>query len=118
MSELVDQLLYQMRSAGLPEPQTEVRFHQRRRWRFDICWPAMMLAVEVDGGNWVWGRHVRARAYEGDCEKQAEAVIEGWRYVRVTGDMVCDGRALRIIERLLQAECRTGSKKGWSKDEF
>jgi hypothetical protein len=56
----------------------------------------------VDGGSWVRGRHSRGKGYEGDCEKANEAAIAGWRVLRVTTDMVKDGRALTTIERALK----------------
>ena len=68
-------------------------------WRFDMAWPRLMLAVEVEGGIWARGRHVRGKGFEADCEKYNEAALAGWRVLRVTGAMVQDGRALQYVER-------------------
>lgn len=97
-------LLTQVRAAGLPAPVTEHRFHPVRRWRFDFAWPDEHLALEIDGGVYVRGGHTRGAAYERDREKDAEAMVLGWRVLRVTPRMVKDGRALRWIEQLLQHE--------------
>lgn len=97
----VDTLAFQVGAAGLPRPEREVRFHPVRRWRFDLCFPAAMVAVEVDGGTWTAGRHTRGAGYERDCEKVNEAVALGWRVLRFTSAMVEDGRALATIERVL-----------------
>ena len=87
--------------AGLPKPEAEYRFHPTRRWRFDFAWPATSLAVEVDGGAWVNGRHSRGAGVEKDCEKYAEAMCAGWRILRVTPKQVKTGEALAWISRLL-----------------
>jgi very-short-patch-repair endonuclease len=85
--------------AYLPEPEKEYRFHPVRKWRFDYAWPgSTMIAIEVDGGQWVNGRHQRGKGYEADCEKLNEATRLGWRVFRFTGDMVTDGRALATLE--------------------
>lgn len=89
--------------AGIPEPVREYRFafELRRRWRFDLAWPAAMLAVEVDGGTWIGGRHTSGSGFEADCEKLNEALCLGWRVLRVTPRHVEDGRALAWVTRAL-----------------
>jgi hypothetical protein len=82
-----------LRAAGLPAPVREHRFAPPRRWRFDYAWPACRLALEIEGGVWVGGRHVRGRGFESDCEKYSEAALRGWRVLRVTPAMLRDGRA-------------------------
>jgi len=91
-------LLLHLRAAGLPEPQTEYRFAPPRRWRFDFAWPAAMLAVEVEGGSWIYGRHVRGRGFEADCEKYNAAVLLGWRILRFTPAMIESGLALSAVK--------------------
>ena len=49
----------------------------------------------------IGGRHTRGKGYERDCEKYNEAVILGWRILRVTTDMVSDGRAFDVVARAL-----------------
>lgn len=101
MSHLEDTLAFQIRATKLPSPETEYRFDPSRRWRFDFAWPDRKVAVEVEGGTWTGGRHVRPAAFENDCVKYAEAAIAGWRVLRVTGDMLDDGRAMTLIARIL-----------------
>ena len=90
-----------MRAICLPVPEREFGFHKTRRWRFDFAWPEKKLAVEVEGGTWAGGRHVRPAGFEQDCEKYGEAAILKWSVLRVTSKMVNDGRALQMIERAL-----------------
>src|SRR5579871_3812123 len=101
-----DPLLALFRSLGLPVPAPEYRFAPPRRWRFDFAWPAHRLALEVEGGVWSGGRHVRGKGYERDCEKYSEAALRGWRVLRVTSGMVKDGRALALLSRAFAAEDR------------
>jgi very-short-patch-repair endonuclease len=86
----------------LPAPIRERRFAPPRRWRFDYAWPAQRLALEIEGGTWTGGRHVRGRGYEADCEKYSEAALRGWRVLRVTTTMLNDGRVLAMLERALR----------------
>lgn len=74
-----------------------------RRWRFDLAWPGVKVACEIEGGIWANGRHTRGSGFEGDCIKYSEAAILGWRVIRVTGGMIEDGRALALIRRALAA---------------
>ena len=119
MSALEDTLAQQMEWAGLPVPEREYAFAKPRRWRFDFAWtwveqgPTIgnsprrtirWLAVEVDGGTRSQGRHVRGSGYEADCVKLNEAALLGWTVLRVTGEMVEDGRALRLVQRALGRE--------------
>lgn len=101
----VDLLVFQCKAAGLPEPVREVKFHPVRRWRFDLAWecyPHKPIGVEVDGGVYVQGRHSRGAGIEKDCEKYAEAMVLGWRVLRVTPRHIQTGQALAWIEKLLQ----------------
>jgi hypothetical protein len=107
----VDALVFQCKAAGLPEPEREVRFHATRKWRFDLAWwdvyffsgkRCLWIAVEVDGGVYVQGRHARGKGLEADMEKIATSMTMGWRVLRVTPRHVRTGQALRWIEALLK----------------
>ena len=81
---------------GAPEPEREYRFAPPRRWRLDFAFPEAMVAVELDGGTWTGGRHVRGSGYAADCEKHNAAVLAGWSVLRLTGDML-SGNPVRWI---------------------
>ncbi len=95
-------LLIQLRLAGLPEPEREFLFHRKRKWRFDLAWPELLIAVEVEGGIWVGGRHVRGEGYEADCEKYNEAQLAGWMVLRFTPGMIKKGKAGEVIETAIR----------------
>jgi very-short-patch-repair endonuclease len=68
-----------------------------RRWRFDFAWPDRKVALEVEGGVWISGRHTRAAGYINDTEKYNEAVLLGWRVLRVTRPHIDSGQALQWV---------------------
>jgi very-short-patch-repair endonuclease len=98
-----DALAWQLRVVnGIAQPEREHRFHPERRWRLDFAWPDVRVAVEVDGGAWVGGRHVSGQGFEEDCHKLSMAAALGWRVLRVTPRMVNDGLALTLILAALE----------------
>lgn len=89
-------------TADLPAPVTELRFAPPRRWRFDLAWVDQKLAVEIEGGAWVNGRHSRGRGFESDAEKYNAATLAGWRLLRFTPSMInADPR--QVIETISTA---------------
>uniref|UniRef100_A0A6M3K241 DUF559 domain-containing protein n=1 Tax=viral metagenome TaxID=1070528 RepID=A0A6M3K241_9ZZZZ len=98
------QFLAQVRSARIPEPRREFRFHPVRRWRFDFAWPAHMIAVEVEGGVYSRGRHVRGVGFEKDAEKYNESARLGWRVFRFTAGMLDRNEAIPILRDILKGE--------------
>lgn len=103
-SPLESTLAFQIRAYRLPEPVRELAFAKEalhRRWRFDFSWPDRKLAVEVEGGMWIRGRHQRARGFAEDASKYNAAAALGWRVLRFTSDMVEDGRAIDAVRAVL-----------------
>ena len=93
-----------IKQAGLPAPIREYQFAPPHKWRFDFAWPDQKVACEIEGGTWVKGRHTSGKGFEADCAKYAEALILGWRVLRVTtGQVGLDraGPAVDWLARLL-----------------
>jgi len=82
----------------------EYRFHPVRLWRVDIAFPDHRVAVEIDGGIWNGGRHVRGAGVMGDCEKIAALAIAGWRFLRVTPQHVTSGVAHAWVRAAIQSK--------------
>lgn len=68
------------------EVVAEYRFHPPRMWRFDYAIPSHRIAIEVEGGVWTNGRHIRGTGFLNDMEKYNQAVLDGWRLLRCTPD--------------------------------
>ena len=101
-SKAEDTLAQQIQYAGLPAPERQCQFHPRRRWRADFAWTLADLLVEVEGGAWVNGRHVRGSGFTKDLEKYNSATMGGWRLLRFTPAQVESGEALAMIEAALK----------------
>jgi very-short-patch-repair endonuclease len=81
-----------------PALVTELRFHPDRRWRFDFAHEASKVAIEINGGIWSNGRHVRGTGYLRDREKINAAQALGWKVFELgTGQVTLDNVQL-IIE--------------------
>lgn len=102
-SQWVTLLLFQCQAMGLPTPTVEHRFHKVRRWCFDLAWLDQRVALEVDGGIWTGGRHVRPLGYRKDVEKLNHATLAGWRVLRAVPEQVKSGEALGWVRQLLGA---------------
>lgn len=100
---LEDDLAFQILAAGLPLPMRELEFHPTRKWRFDFAWPEAMLAAEVDGGEWVRGRHWRPGGVGADRDKAIAADRLGWTVLHFTGGEVKDGTALAKLSAAMGA---------------
>ena len=81
----------------------EYRFHPTRLWRIDVAFPAQKVAVEIDGGIWTGGRHSRGVGITADCEKVCALAMAGWRFLRVTPQLVKTGQAAQWVRETLRA---------------
>lgn len=86
---------------GLPEPTPEWRFAPDRKWRFDWAWPALGVALEIEGGVWTRGRHSRGRGMIDDMEKYNAAALRGWAVYRVTPDQLYSPETLALLRAAL-----------------
>ena len=104
MTRPLQHLVTQIRMAGLPAPAAEYHFAPLvdgkpvRRWRFDLAWPADLVAVELEGSLFTGGRHGGARSAIRDVEKYNAAALLGWRVIRTVPAMVRSGAALVLVE--------------------
>ena len=78
-------------------PVREWSFAKPRRWRFDFSWPKEKLAVEIEGGTWIQGRHNRGSSIEAEMEKYNTAALLGWTVLRFTPAMVKSGAAINLV---------------------
>jgi len=81
-------------ATDLPKPIREHRFHDKRKFRWDFCWPDKLVAVELQGGIWMRtksGRsagHAYGKRMERDYEKLNLAQSLGWTTFYFTSSML------------------------------
>ena len=99
---------------------SEYRFHPPRRWRFDYACLGLKIAVELNGGNFVGGRHSNPVALGKEYEKMSQAAADGWAV------LICTpmSRGLEVMRfggdaftRIL-AEAITNQNCGEQQDQF
>lgn len=102
MSSLENDFLTLCRLMKLPEPVREHRFMLSRRYRFDAAWPDKKIAVELEGGIWTRGAHVRGKHFESDARKYNFATLAGWKVFRFTAGMIRSGEAVRTVMEAME----------------
>ena len=66
----------------------EYQFCKSRKWRADFAILDLKVLIEIEGGAYSGGRHVRGTGYIKDMEKYNRATIEGWRVLRYTPQQI------------------------------
>lgn len=92
------------KSQGLPEPVAEHRFHQERRFRFDYAFLSEKIALEVEGGIFSNGRHVRGKGYAQDMTKYNLAASLGWTVLRIQPNQLLKLSTIELIKQTIKAK--------------
>lgn len=90
------------REYSVPIPIAEYRFHPDRKWRWDYAWPEHLVALEVDGGIWISGKHGRGGGITKDHEKRNAGTILGWRLLLVQPRQLCTDETVEMISLALR----------------
>lgn len=86
----------------LPEPVPEHRFAAPRKWRIDWAWPDQKVALEIQGGIFSRGRHVRGGAMLKEWEKLNCGAGLGWRFLFCQPTELCHIRTIDEIEKAIK----------------
>ena len=99
-SALESKFLLLWRVAQGPPLEREFRFHPDRKWRADFSHPESRTLIEIEGGIFMrrGGRHNRGGGYARAAEKYLEAVLGGWRVIRLTEKQLEIGTIERIAD--------------------
>jgi len=97
-----DPVVLWCRASRVPEPELEFVFAWPRKWRFDYAFVPAKLALEIEGGAFIVGRHTRGRGFSNDLVKYAEAAILGWTVLRATPEQITNGTAFGWLTRWFQ----------------
>lgn len=82
----------------IPLPEPEYHFAPPRKWRFDYAWPRLKIALEVEGGVWIRGRHTRGAGFLKDIEKYNTAASLGWLVLRTIPDDLYSDATLDLLQ--------------------
>ncbi len=78
-----ERLLYEILNDVYPgQWKSEFAGINGRKFRFDAANPTQKIAIEIEGGLWISGRHNRPVGMEQDMKKYNAAVLDGWRVLR------------------------------------
>ena len=80
----------------------EHKFHHSRKWRLDYAHTGLLIALEVEGGIWIFGKHNRGTGYINDIEKYNAATLAGWALLRCTPQHIESGEAYKLVETALK----------------
>lgn len=80
---------------------SEFRFHFTRNWRADYAWPGKKLLVEIEGGAFSSGGHVRGAGFRDNLEKYNAAAMDGWTVLRFLPEQVESGHAANMTIEFL-----------------
>jgi len=84
-------------SLGGPPLTLEHAFFPGRKWRFDFAHLPTKTAIEIEGGVWSAGRHVKPAGFTKDCIKYNSAALGGWTVFRLPTSLVQDLWVEKII---------------------
>jgi hypothetical protein len=78
-----ERLLYEILNEAYPNQWvSEHKGIEGRKFRFDAANPILKIAIEIEGGLWVTGRHNRPLGMEQDMKKYNAAIVSGWKVLR------------------------------------
>ena len=102
-AQLVDSFDKTWRYLGGPDLTLEHRFHPVRKWRFDRAHLDSKVAIEIDGGAFIAGRHATGKGSGQDNEKLNAATLLGWRVFRLNTWNLRQDNIVSSIETVLAA---------------
>lgn len=81
-------------------------FSNSKKWRFDylILPEEDKIAIEIEGGEFIRGRHQRPGGFKEDCYKYNCATSVGWRVLRYTYSMLDENPDQVLVDIMF---CRT-----------
>lgn len=92
--ELAQMILH---SRDIPTPERQFLYAEGRKLRADFAWPEHRLLLEAQGGVYTRQAHGSITGILADIDRSNAAVLNGWRMLRVTPEMVRSGQALELI---------------------
>ncbi|WP_051946209.1 hypothetical protein [Verrucomicrobium sp. BvORR106] len=96
-SQLEEKFLFLWKACGGSPLLREFMFHPFRKWRADFTHVESRTIIEIEGGIHIQGRHNTATGFTDDCEKYMEAVLHGWRVIRLVDSQLTRETVERLV---------------------
>lgn len=92
--------------SGLPAPVPEFRFDTERKWRTDYFFEAngKKVALEIEGGIYCQGRHIRPQGFLADLQKYNALTLHGIYLLRVTPKTLLTQDTILLLKKVLAIE--------------
>lgn len=87
-----------MRELGIKDLEAEVLLHPTRKWRLDFYSEQLALGLEIEGGIWIGGAHVRPKGFQEDLDKYNRIQALGVTIFRFSTEDVLTGKAKKIVK--------------------
>lgn len=91
---------------NLPLPEFEYLFTReiglKTNHRSDYAWPKFKIALEVEGGIWSNGGHVRGSGKTRDIAKMNLYALAGYRVIYCVPKTLCSKETIQLINDLLK----------------
>lgn len=105
-NKVLYQELYKLLKEYDSETKSEVMFNRimetKRQFRADFFCPKLKLIVEVNGGQYINGRHNRGgKGYENDLLKLNLAQANGLSVLQFTYEMLERGEHFKILKKFV-----------------
>lgn len=110
LTEIQNNFISMVESETGWRPVAEFRFLETRKWRFDYAIPCLKVAIEVEGGSWIGGRHTSPKGFEADMEKYNTAESLGWHVLRILPDRLCVMLTMKLISTTINTLIKQTSK--------
>lgn len=95
---------FMWKALGGPALAQQHRFCEGRKWPFDFAHLGTKVAIEIEGGVWINGRHNRGRGFIDDRIKYLRAQLMGWTVFSLTPEMITRENVQEIINFVKEME--------------
>ena len=83
---------------------------EKRKYKCDFYLPDYNTIIEIEGGQWIGGRHTRGKGFQNDIEKYNKITLAGFKVLRLTtnhfqkigvNQFACVGYAAKLLEEVI-----------------
>jgi len=83
---------------------------EKRKYKCDFYLPDYNTIIEIEGGQWIGGRHTRGKGFQMDIEKYNKLTLAGFKVYRLTtnhfqktgfNEFACVGYAASLVNAII-----------------